>query len=283
MNDLYINNNDLEKLVSFAKYKTLSATAERLLISQPALSKSLHKLEDDLHVQIFKQYPNKLLLTDTGLLAASKAAKLLAENEAYQWEILNYEQQHHTLKVTVISPGLQKLIADMKQAAIIVKKRGNLNINQIITILLNGETDLVLSNHSIEQQHIKSKYLGMEKIFVNYPRSIGLSTVNLSTVTKENLPSIIVLDNMGVWERIFQQYAPQTTIIKQNNRDTLNQIHRFSSIPFISSNIYTTVDQTDFTKVPIEDKHFQIKIYANYKDQSKERIQNIINNIKQKL
>lgn len=123
----------------------------------------------------------------------------------------------------------------------------------------------------------------MEKIFVNYPRSIGLSTVNLSTVTKENLPSIIVLDNMGVWERIFQQYAPQTTIIKQNNRDTLNQIHRFSSIPFISSNIYTTVDQTDFTKVPIEDKHFQIKIYANYKDQSKERIQNIINNIKQKL
>lgn len=280
---MYINNDDLEKLVAFAKYKTLSTAARHLLISQPALSKSLHKLEDDLHVQLFKQYPNKLLLTDTGTLAANKATKLLAANQAYQQEILKYEQQHHSLKVVAVSPGMYKIVTDMVQDATLVNQAGELSINQIITILLNGKADLVLSSHSIHQQHISSKYLGTEKIFVNYPSSIDASKLDLTAITKENLPSIIVLDNMGVWEGVFQKYAAQTTIIKQHDQDTLNQIHHFSSLPFISSNIYTAVDRTGFTSIPIGDRHFQIKMYANYKEQNKVRLQSIIGFVQQKF
>lgn len=280
---LYINNDDLERLVAFAQYKTLSATAQHLLISQPALSKSLHKLEDDLHVQLFKQYPNKLSLTDTGAFAAKKAARILANNLAYKKEVLKYEQQHHSLKVVVISPGLHKLIFETVKTATINKNSGSLSIKCIIADLLNGKADLVLSNHSINQQHIKSKYLGTERIFVNFPRSIDPGKINLSSITKENLPSIIVLDNMGVWEKIFQKYASQTTIIKQSDQDILNQIHRFSNIPFISSNIYSAINQTNFTSIPIEDNHFQIKIYANYREQKYEQLKNIITIIQHKF
>ena len=38
----------LEQLLAFNKYQTLSKAAEELLLSQPALSRSMQRLESDL-------------------------------------------------------------------------------------------------------------------------------------------------------------------------------------------------------------------------------------------
>lgn len=52
----------LEQLAAFARCGTLSKAAEELLISQPALSRSMKKLEDDLGVKLFIRENKKLLL-----------------------------------------------------------------------------------------------------------------------------------------------------------------------------------------------------------------------------
>ena len=43
----------LKQLIAFAKYGTLSKAAEELYISQPALSRSIQKLEKTLEVELF--------------------------------------------------------------------------------------------------------------------------------------------------------------------------------------------------------------------------------------
>ena len=43
----------LKQLIAFATYGTLSKTAEELYISQPALSRSIQKLEKTLEVELF--------------------------------------------------------------------------------------------------------------------------------------------------------------------------------------------------------------------------------------
>ena len=43
----------LKQLIAFATYGTLSKAAEKLYISQPALSRSIQKLEKTLGVELF--------------------------------------------------------------------------------------------------------------------------------------------------------------------------------------------------------------------------------------
>ena len=46
--------NQLKQLVTIAKYGNISKAAEELLISQPALSRSMKRLEEDLKVSFTK-------------------------------------------------------------------------------------------------------------------------------------------------------------------------------------------------------------------------------------
>ena len=50
----------LEQLLAFAECGTLSGAAERLHLSQPALSRSMQRLEGVLQVSLFDRQKNKI-------------------------------------------------------------------------------------------------------------------------------------------------------------------------------------------------------------------------------
>ena len=52
-------------LAFFEKYGTLSKAAEKLFISQPALSRSMNKLEEEVGVVLFNRSKNKITLLNT--------------------------------------------------------------------------------------------------------------------------------------------------------------------------------------------------------------------------
>lgn len=281
---MYIPYGELEKLVAFYQYQSLTKVSEHLLISQPALSKGLHKLENELQVQLFEQYPNKIVLTDTGILAAKKAQILLEENLKFQHTIKSYEDKNHSILTSVVTPGLKEVIEKHSYSrSMKVVDIADYSAHKIIEFLLKGKRNLVISSHNIQQQNIKSSYIGTEKLFINFPNANDLDTSNLAKLTHKALPGIIVLDNMGIWETIFHEFAPKITLIKQDDHTTLNQIHELSNIPFISSNIYSAIDNTDFIKMPVKDYHFQLKLFANYRSNDNTNFRSLIHTLKDEL
>ena len=82
--------NQLEHLVAIAKNKTISKAAEELLISQPGLTKSMQRLEEDLGLSLFNRKKNKIELNDNGLLAVEFAKKLLDGREEMIKDCLLY-------------------------------------------------------------------------------------------------------------------------------------------------------------------------------------------------
>ncbi|MBR1816521.1 MAG: LysR family transcriptional regulator [Lachnospiraceae bacterium] len=63
---MYDNLNNYKVFYNVAKYKNLSRAAENLYISQPAISKSIAKLEEGLGVKLFDRTSKGVILTDEG-------------------------------------------------------------------------------------------------------------------------------------------------------------------------------------------------------------------------
>lgn len=63
---MYDNLNNYKVFYNVAKYKSLSKAAEKLFISQPAISKSLAKLEEGLDTKLFERTSKGVVLTSEG-------------------------------------------------------------------------------------------------------------------------------------------------------------------------------------------------------------------------
>lgn len=54
----------LEQLITIAQSGTISKAAEKLLISQPGLTRSIQRLEEDLDLKLFDRTKNKITLNE---------------------------------------------------------------------------------------------------------------------------------------------------------------------------------------------------------------------------
>lgn len=68
----------LQNLVVFSEEKTLLRAAEKLNISQSALTRAMQKLEEEFDATLFYRTKNKIALNETGLEAARRAKEILA-------------------------------------------------------------------------------------------------------------------------------------------------------------------------------------------------------------
>ena len=72
----------LEQLCAFEECATLSRAAQMLHISQPALTHSMQKLEEQMGVSLFERTKNRITLNENGKLTAQYARRILAmEND----------------------------------------------------------------------------------------------------------------------------------------------------------------------------------------------------------
>ena len=71
----------LKYLVTVAQYKNITAAAEKLFISQPSLSNSIHNLEQEMGVTVFARSNKGLKITREGEELLSYARNLLEQAE----------------------------------------------------------------------------------------------------------------------------------------------------------------------------------------------------------
>ena len=67
----------MEYMIAISEEKSLSRAAERLLISQAALSQHVKKLETELDTRLFERQHGHLVLTDAGRVYVNGARRVL--------------------------------------------------------------------------------------------------------------------------------------------------------------------------------------------------------------
>ena len=106
----------LEQFAAFARCGTLLRASEELHITQPTLSRSMKKLEEELGVQIFHRENSKLSLNDTGKIAAEYAQKALQANQDLIDHVLAYDRSLRTISIGSCSPfPVKELMPSLQQ------------------------------------------------------------------------------------------------------------------------------------------------------------------------
>jgi LysR family hydrogen peroxide-inducible transcriptional activator len=70
---------ELKYVVALAETRNFRRAAEKVFVSQPSLSASVKKLEDELGVRLFERGPREVLLTEAGEQVVAQARRVLDE------------------------------------------------------------------------------------------------------------------------------------------------------------------------------------------------------------
>ena len=139
---------DIEYFEEIAEQRHLGRAAERLGLSQPALSKSLRRLEEAMQVKLFNRNAKGLELTAEGslLLARARDLRLSLRNVAREVSEVSEGRAGHlrigvgpSIPTRLISSSLAKLLIDAPRIAARVTIS---DADEIIPALRKGELDL---------------------------------------------------------------------------------------------------------------------------------------------
>ncbi|MBO4887413.1 MAG: LysR family transcriptional regulator [Firmicutes bacterium] len=254
-----------EQLALFASCGTLSAAAEALHTSQPALSRSMKQMEEELGVTLFVRSKNKLELSPTGQKAAEYADQLIRFATDTQERIRAYDRSLHTLSVGFCAPIPQNVMTP-----IISTTFSGMTISfdmcddtPFPERLLNGQYQLAVMHYAPKDDRFYCKKCGHEDLFVAvYPQHPLAEKKVLSFTDLDGL-SVLLLHDIGFWMNMHQFRTPQTRYLHQHDRATFNDIAIHSPYPIFTSSYSLSRGQGPDGRVaiPIEDQEAHTDFY----------------------
>lgn len=266
---------DLEKLVAFRREGTLVAASEKLLISQPALSRSMRKLEDEMGVELFTRSKNRMELNENGLLAADLAEKLLGEADSLVSRVRQLDRSRHTVSVGSVAPEpLWELAAAIGSAYPGMTVSSGLAEADALLAGVQDETySFVVLTFAPQLPGVEVLPFGSEKLCFLLPMNHPLAGEAELRLADLNGETMLLLPNLGFWTRTLES-LPDTRFLVQQEDYAFGELIRASSLPaFTTDRVQRRYGATEGrVAVPISDAGTSVDYFVAYRSADKKRL-----------
>ncbi len=232
--------NLLRQLAAFADTGTLSAASEKLFISQPALTRSMQKLEDLMGVKLFTRQKNRLYLNENGKLAASLARRVIEEDEGLLRQVRDFDRRMRTVALGCCAPVPMMEITPCVQAAFTDKTVTSeiRNDPELIKGLSDGTYQLVILHEEPEGEDFYFKACGSEQLYLSVPPDHPLaSRASISFKDLDRVP-ILQYSEVGFWYELTVKSIPHPHLLMQHNRKAFIEISNSSVLPTFFSDYF---------------------------------------------
>jgi DNA-binding transcriptional LysR family regulator len=203
----------LRAFVAVAEMGTFTAAAERVHITQSAISMQIRQLEDEAGVRLFVRAPRRVLLTEAGEKMLAHAQNILREHDAALVEMSELAGlEHGRLRIGSASanisseslpPVLRALRERHPRMEIFVKTGTS---EALVGQLLSGELDMALVSLPVEARGIRTETLmtdSLVAIVCPGHELAGKRVVSAYTLAGEKL---ILGERGGNTRRILEQF-----------------------------------------------------------------------------
>lgn len=233
-----IDFHQLRQLVTIAELGSLSAAAEKLHISQPALSRSMQRLEEYLGLQLFERTRNRIIFRDLGLRAVELANSLLRDANRYVDDLRAYALQLSTIIIGADSPApLWRLSAEIHERfPELVVTEEMVSPETLAEGLREGHFRMVLTHRPLREPGFLCREYLEERLVLEMPSSHPLS--GKEALTAEDLRNLNVLAyrDIGIWRERIRDVA-ELHLIELTELDVLEDLAASSGLPLLRSSL----------------------------------------------
>lgn len=231
----------LEQLTAVARCKTLSAASEELHMTQPALSKSMQKLENILELNLFERKKNKITINETGLLAAELAEQILKQEENMIAQLLHFDKSKHTIFLGSCAP-----IPIAKLVPLLSEHYPNHTISsyleededKLVQDLLQGQYQLIVLSHTFEDENVYVQEYFKEQLYLIVPIAHPLSKYNSLHFTDFDGQNILLHSKIGSWNEVARANLPKTHFMVMDNLEAIGNVFETGAFPAFTTDYF---------------------------------------------
>lgn len=269
----------LEQLIAISEYGTISKAAEYFYISQPALSRSMQRLEDELQVKLFDRQKNKITLNQNGQMAVTYAQKILSQTQSMITHIQAYDRSQRTISIGSCAPAplweLMPFLTKSHQGMTISCEIKD--IPQLREGLKDHTYSLIVLPYPLDEEEYVSQEYMQESLFFSFPPEHRFA--NRQSISFEDMDgeTMLLYSEIGFWYDMHKKTMPHTHFLIQKERPTFKEIVNASSIPSFTSDMAIKKEgkTKNRTIVPITNEDAHVTFYICYYKKNKDLFKNI--------
>ena len=258
----------LEQLLAFAECGTLSGAAERLHLSQPALSRSMQRLEAELQVPLFHRQKNKIEFNENGRMAADCARQVLDKCQDMISRVQAFDRSQRTILVGSCAPmplwEIPPVLSDLyPDRTISWEMREN-------DVLLQGLRDdvyqLIILPYPVEEPGISCVKYGEEHLYFSLPPAHPLSGSKGLYMRDLNGETMLLRNRLAFWRDVTDQKMPDARFLEQEDV-AFEELVKSSALPSFATDVVLRREGNPVNRVniPILDKEANVTYYCLYK------------------
>ena len=246
----------LRQLEAIEREGTMSAAAQVLHLSQPALSRSLGRLESELGQPLFDRAGRRLILNDAGRVALEHAGQILRAERVMREALADVARRTRALRVGTVAPAplwrLTALMAERFPGLVLTSQM--LTEDEVESGVVDGDLDLGISLCPLTLPMVRSTRLMVENLAVVLPSEhvlAGRSSVSMAELDGE---TFLLFRDIGFWRQVCDQNLPHSEFIVQEDRGVFEGLARSSPLPHFITDAPSFSDAVpDRVIVPIRD------------------------------
>lgn len=244
---------DLEQLAAFADCGTLSSAAEKLHLSQPTLTKTMKRLEEEFQVSLFIRSKNKLELNENGKLAAQKAHEILASSREMVQLVRSFDRDRHTISIGACAPipafTLSQRISSLYKDMIVNSELRT--SSELIDGLHNEKYSIIILPYKPEEKDYVTKDYGNESLYFVLPKNHRFAkrkSISLEEMDGENM---LLFSDIGFWYELVSTHMPHSRFLVQTQRYDFNELTRSSILPYFATDVTLRFSQAADNRVAV--------------------------------
>lgn len=273
---------DLEQLAAFADCGTLSAAAEKLHLSQPTLTKTMKRLEEEFQVLLFIRSKNKLELNENGKLAARKAHEILSDSREMIQLVRSIDRERRTIFIGACAP-VPAFTLSQRASALYKDMTINSELkstSELIAGLRSEKYHIVILPYKPAENDLIVREYGKEALFFVLPETHHYANRTELSLNEMDGENVLLFSDIGFWHDIVTAHMPHSRFLIQTDRYDFNELTRSSILPFFATDVTLRFDAVpdDRVAVAISDADASVTYYAVCLASKKERFKSLFHN-----